>query len=128
MKFKALHLSAMLIALILATAASADDQTQQTAADAVVQNDVAELEPLPVSRSARWAPMLVSYQRMNLLHPTLYYRSIQERREFPDAIARGCCGRTCSAVYEIVQFPVQLALSPLLVLMNLPWQLEQARP
>lgn len=128
MKFTPLHLSALLIILILATAATADDQPQQAAPDAVVQADVAELEPLPVSRSARWAPMLVSYQRMNFRHPALYYRSIQERREFPDAIARGCCGRPCSALYEVIQFPVQLALSPLLVLMSPPWQLEQARP
>lgn len=90
--------------------------------------EVAAIEPLPVARATRWAPMLVSYQRMNLLHPKLYYRSIQERREFPDAVARGCCGRVCSAMYEIVHFPVQLALTPLTMLISPPWTLEQARP
>jgi hypothetical protein len=124
----------LLVGVLMVTAgASAQDIVPPDApagveAESPAAVDVGEGEELPPTRASRWAPMSVSYMRMNLLHPTLYYRSVQERREFPDAVARGCCGRVASGMYEIVQFPVQFALTPLLVLMNPPWQMEQARP
>ncbi len=102
--------------------------TDQQVAEETAGVEVAEIEALPRTRAARWAPMQAGYKRMTLHHPTLYYRSIQERRAFPDSIARSPGGRLCSGLYEIIQFPMQMALTPLLMLANPPWQAERAQP
>ena len=81
-----------------------------------------------VPRAERWGATEASYLLANTRHPALYYDSVQEKVKHDDAKMRGLVGTAVSAFYELVQFPVQLGLTPVLMAVKPPWTMERGEP
>jgi len=101
--------------------AAQDDATAKSAAGA----ETAE-KPLP--RNVRWKRMDVHYLRANVRHPALYWDSVQEKVRHNDRPWRSPHGAAVSCMVEIIQFPVQLGLTPVLMVIKPPWTIEASEP
>ena len=72
--------------------------------------------------------MEVSYLRADIRHPALYYDSVQEKVRHNDRPWRSLPGAAVSCMYEIIQFPAQLGLTPVLMVIKPPWIREASEP
>ena len=79
-------------------------------------------------RYLRWRRMEANYLRANVRHPALYYDSPQEKLKHDDAAADSVPGAAAAVLYEIVQFPIQLAATPILWVLKPPWTFESTVP
>jgi len=82
----------------------------------------------PLPRNVRWKRMDVNYLRANVRHPALYWDSVQEKVRHDDRPSRTLPGAAASCMYEIIQFPVQLGLTPVLMTIKPPWTVEASEP
>ena len=72
--------------------------------------------------------MDVKYLRANVRHPALYWDSVQEKVRHNDRPWRWPPCAAVSCMYEIIQFPVQLGLTPVLMVIKPPWTREASDP
>ena len=103
--------------------AAQDDATAKTAAPGESAAG-AETAPKPLPRHVRWKRMDVHYLRANVRHPALYWDSVQEKVRHNDRPWRSPHGAAVSCMVEIIQFPVQLGLTPVLMVIKPPWTIE----
>ena len=88
----------------------------------------AEANEQVLPRNVRWKRMDVHYLRANVRHPALYWDSVQEKVKHNDRPCRSLHGAAASCMYEIIQFPVQLGLTPVLMTIKPPWTVESSEP
>ena len=94
--------------------------------EAAVPADTGAAKVAELPRRLRWQAMEVRYRRADVRHPALYYDSVQEKMKHDDARADNVLGAAAACLFEIVQFPVQLAMTPALMVVKPPWTIESA--
>lgn len=82
----------------------------------------------PIPRSRRWLRSEVRYLQANIRHPALYFDSVQEKLANDDASANNFVVGPWALFYEIIQFPGQMAATPVLWVIKPVWTIERTEP